>query len=285
LAASAAEAKLNDLQILPADVLLNAVGEANFALSQQGSQLATPPQVVEEALEQVAIPETLDPTQAAEMAAAALAAQMGSPLPIASQEVAPSQTSNSVDAMGSIGALNTAQLANDAALAQGGPLPQVSAQALTQVPTALDGTPNLQTVPSVNPLQAGLQSQSQDVTEQAQNLTAKADASGQVSPSLLDATSKLAIESMPVQLPNGSGVDGQIEITKTQQAQTLDAFNQTKIDVISDGQTGVENTPVVTSVSSSVATPSSSVPLEISKETASTSTKYFVNEGQLTSGA
>ena len=42
LAVSAAEAKLNDLQILPADVLLNAVGEANFAFSVQGSQITLP---------------------------------------------------------------------------------------------------------------------------------------------------------------------------------------------------------------------------------------------------
>ena len=55
LAASAAEAKLNDLQILPADVLMNAVGEANFAFSAQGSPVAIAPQVLEETGEQTAV--------------------------------------------------------------------------------------------------------------------------------------------------------------------------------------------------------------------------------------
>ena len=282
LAVSAAEAKLNDLQILPADVLLNAVGEANFAFSQQVAQVATTPQAMEEAVEQVAITETLDPTQAAELAAAALAAQMASPMPSVTDNAALLQTANSenaIDGIDAVGTLNAAQLANDAALAQGS-LPQASAQALTQASQAvLNGTPNLQTVDSVAALNAGSQSQSQVLTELAQNLTSEVDAMGQGSPGQLDATSKLAVEPLPVQLPIGRALEGQTEIPKPAQAQTLESFNQTKIEVISNGPADLANTPVVTSDSSSVTTPSSLAASQIGKETASASVDDLGNTG------
>jgi hypothetical protein len=105
LAVSAAEAKLNNLQILPADVLLNAVGEANFAFSVQGSQITLPtesPKPIAETGEQLVVLEVLDANQAAELAAAALAAQMVSQLPVAPTNSQPAQTSNTLDAVGNI---------------------------------------------------------------------------------------------------------------------------------------------------------------------------------------
>ena len=82
--------KLTDLQILPADVLLNAVADANFALSAQSGTKSSAAQsslqqmAQEEAqassdlAEGVAL-EQLNSLQAAELAAANLAAQMASP--------------------------------------------------------------------------------------------------------------------------------------------------------------------------------------------------------------
>jgi hypothetical protein len=82
--------KLSDLQILPADVLLNAVVDANFALSAQSAIKAS---AAQSSLQQMAQQEAqassdmaagvaleqLNSLQAAELAAANLAAQMASP--------------------------------------------------------------------------------------------------------------------------------------------------------------------------------------------------------------
>ena len=71
--------KINDLQILPADVLMNAVGEANFALAAKDAQLATeavPNQATSEQAPDASLNEAIDPLQASEMAAAAIAAQL-----------------------------------------------------------------------------------------------------------------------------------------------------------------------------------------------------------------
>ena len=84
------EKKLADLQILPADVLLNAVADANFALSAQSAIKAS---AAQSSLQQMAQQEAqatsdlaagvaleqLNSLQAAELAAANLAAQMASP--------------------------------------------------------------------------------------------------------------------------------------------------------------------------------------------------------------
>ena len=82
--------KLTDLQILPADVLLNAVADANFALSAQSGtkssaalsslqQMAQEEAQVSSDLAAGVALEQLNSLQAAELAAANLAAQMASP--------------------------------------------------------------------------------------------------------------------------------------------------------------------------------------------------------------
>jgi len=84
------EKKLTDLQILPADVLLNAVADANFALSAQSgtrssaalSSLQQMAQEEAQATSDLATGASLDQLnalQAAELAAANLAAQMAAP--------------------------------------------------------------------------------------------------------------------------------------------------------------------------------------------------------------
>jgi hypothetical protein len=78
------DTKLNGLQILPADVLLNAVGEANFAFVAQGAQAlqdAATSQILIEGVTETPLLETLDATQAAEMAAARNAGDVDTLIP------------------------------------------------------------------------------------------------------------------------------------------------------------------------------------------------------------
>jgi len=103
------DAKSNDLQILPPDVLLNAVGEANFALGTQGKLAPTEGALIKDAAANTAenlLSDTTDSTQAAEMAAAALAAQMSAamsaamsaPVPVQNTEGQPASITVQVEA-------------------------------------------------------------------------------------------------------------------------------------------------------------------------------------------
>lgn len=252
LAASAAEAKLNDLQILPADVLMNAVGEANFAFSAQGSPAAIAPQVLEETVEQTAVLEALDPTQAAELAAAALAAQMGSPSIVVSDNVTLSQTASAIEAAG---ALSATQLAGNAVQAQG-TLPQASTQTLLQTPaTELNAAPSMQVADSVNATDTSAQIQNQDLNVLAQNNAVESNAIGQSNLQNPVSIAKSAAEQVSEQLPMGIAQQGQTEIAKPQQSQVLESVNQTSIEVISNGQSGISNTQVETPTSTQVMTP------------------------------
>lgn len=260
LAASAAEAKLNDLQILPADVLKNAVGEANFAFSAQGSSLAIAPQVLEETAEPAAL-EALDPTQAAELAAAALAAQMGSPSIVVTDNVTLSQTGNSIEAAG---ALNNAQLAGNAVQAQG-TLPQASTQTLLQTPTTeLNAAPSVQVTDSVSSTNATGQLQNQNLNVLTQNNAVEANAIGQSNLQNPVSIAKSAAEQVSEQLSMGIAQQAQTEIAKPQQSQVLESVNQTSIAVISNGQSGISNTPVETSTATQVMTPTLGVTTQIS---------------------
>ncbi len=112
------DAKLNDLQILPPDVLLNAVGEANFAFANQGtlaSEEATLAQDASGLLAETPLPNALEATQAAEMAAAALAAQMLIQAPVDVVPVHQTQAPDDVGVVGDVGA-TSAGLALDVQL-------------------------------------------------------------------------------------------------------------------------------------------------------------------------
>lgn len=101
-----AHAKLNDLQILPPDVLLNAVGEANFAFSNQGVQASEEAAFAQDdsgLLAETPLPNALEATQAAEMAAAAMAAQISIQVPVAAAPVHQMQAPDAVVAVGAVG--------------------------------------------------------------------------------------------------------------------------------------------------------------------------------------
>jgi hypothetical protein len=105
------DAKLNDLQILPPEVLLNAVGEANFAFAAQvapASEEAVLTQDASAALTDPVLLNPLDTTQAAELVASALAAQMVTQVPVPNNAVLHSQVPVSTGAVASVGAAGAA---------------------------------------------------------------------------------------------------------------------------------------------------------------------------------
>ena len=104
--------KASDLQILPAEVLLNAVGDANFAFAGQtgtansAAQNSVPGAALTDATETLeqdnTVPDLTNPLQGAELAAANLAAQMSAS--VANVPVALASNSTEVSAVLSINA-------------------------------------------------------------------------------------------------------------------------------------------------------------------------------------
>ncbi len=124
------DAKLNDLQILPPDVLLNAVGEANFAFANQSTLASDEAALAQDAsglMAETPLPNALEATQAAEMAAAALAAQMLIQAPVAVVPVHQTQAPDAVGVVGDVGA-TSAGLAVDVQLGALTTLNSVGAQ-------------------------------------------------------------------------------------------------------------------------------------------------------------
>jgi hypothetical protein len=203
----------------------------------------------------------LDPTQAAELAAAALAAQMGSPSIVVTDNVTLSQKANSIEAAG---ALNAAQLAGNAAQAQG-TLPQASPQTLLQTPTTeLNAAQSVQATDSVNSTNTTGLLQNQDLNVLTQNNAVESNAIGQSNPQNHVSIAKSAAEQVSEQLPMGIAQQAQTEIAKPQQPQVLDSVNQTSIEVISNGQSGISNTQVETPTATQVMTPTLGMTTQIS---------------------
>jgi hypothetical protein len=131
--ANVIDAKLNDLQILPPEVLLNAVGEANFAFAAQGvqsSEAVAMAQDTSTALTDPALLNALEVSQAAELAAAALAAQMAAQGPADNTVVLHSQAPVANGALGSVSSVGSAGSvdAASAGLAVGAQLGEVATQ-------------------------------------------------------------------------------------------------------------------------------------------------------------
>jgi hypothetical protein len=119
--ATVIDAKLNDLQILPPEVLLNAVGEANFAFTSQvvpASEEAVLTQDTSAVLTDPALLNPLNISQAAELVASALAAQMVTQVPVPNNAVLLSQVTVATGAVGAPGPVD----ADSAALAEGAQL-------------------------------------------------------------------------------------------------------------------------------------------------------------------
>lgn len=245
LTVSSAESKLNDLQILPADVLLNAVGEANFAFSAQGSQLiqtTDSTKVMAETGEQLAILDATDSTQAAELAAAALAAQMASQLPTAPTNLQPAQTGLSLEAVGKVDA---SMPLNEVMLGQANGLDKAT-QTPTQaalIETTLDA--NLQVSNSLNNVVPNQVDESISGKQELQTEKIFLVDSKSISNVKPDDITVVQVAFQANTISNG---ESSPNMTESQASQPLDGLNQSAAKALNNGQNGLENIALQNSI-------------------------------------
>lgn len=241
LAVSAAETKLIDLQILPADVLLNAVGEANFAFSAQGApiaQVTDSTKAIAETGEQLAIQEVLDPTQAAELAAAALAAQMTSQPPVGTTNSQSGQISHELN---SVGNADPSVLAGEFVSVQTNKL-DLKAQESSQ--TSLIAPQAATNLPVANPSGGAAISQVNVLSSGEQELQPDMTFLSEAKPALSLLPEVTPVAQMEVQAPKIVGGELQPHVADSQQAQPKDALNQIASNAVNTGQIGLENSPL-----------------------------------------
>jgi hypothetical protein len=241
LAVSAAETKLIDLQILPADVLLNAVGEANFAFSAQGASIAQvtdSTKAIAETGEQLAIQEVLDPTQAAELAAAALAAQMASQPPAGTTNSQPGQISH---ALNSVGNADPSVLAGEYVSVQTNKL-DLKAQESSQ--TSLIAPQAATNLPVANPSGGAAISQVNVLSSGEQELQPDTTFLSEAKPALSLLPEGTPVAQREVQAPTIVGGELQLHVADSQQSKPKDALNQLASSAVSTGQISLENSPL-----------------------------------------
>jgi len=242
-AAPLVDTKLNGLQILPADVLLNAVGEANFAFVAQGDQAlqdAASSQILIEGVTETPLLETLDATQAAEMAAAALAAQMATQVAGVEVQAPLSSAANSINAMGVVeasavvqgnltssgntelsgAALPTAQTTQNLML----PESSLQAGAATEglAPTGSNSAQNL------NQLNQGAQAEVTQLTDSK--------------PVAIDASTLVAVvqTAAPTQVTSSSATQEKSALGQAQPVEISGVSNQASGSMLSNGQLSAE---------------------------------------------
>ena len=252
-AAPLVDTKLNGLQILPADVLLNAVGEANFAFVAQGSQAlqdAATSQILIEGLTETPSLETLDATQAAEMAAAALAAQMATQVAGVEVQAPPSSATNSLNAVGAVGGIENANVLQASVVLSGNTaLPDAT------LPTA-QTTQNLM-LPESN-LQAGATSEAlapiasnsaQNLNQLNQGSQAEVTHLADSKPVAIDASTLVAVvqTATPSQVTSSSATQEKSALGQAQPVEISGVSNQASGSILSNGQLSAEAVQVESS--------------------------------------
>ena len=247
------DTKLNGLQILPADVLLNAVGEANFAFVAQGSQAlqdAATSQILIEGLTETPSLETLDATQAAEMAAAALAAQMATQVAGVEVQAPPSSATNSLNAVGAVGGIENANVLQASVVLSGNTaLPDAT------LPTA-QTTQNLM-LPESN-LQAGATSEAlapiasnsaQNLNQLNQGSQAEVTHLADSKPVAIDASTLVAVvqTATPSQVTSSSATQEKSALGQAQPVEISGVSNQASGSILSNGQLSAEAVQVESS--------------------------------------
>ena len=249
-AAPLVDTKLNGLQILPADVLLNAVGEANFAFVAQGAQAlqdAATSQILIEGVTETPLLENLDATQAAEMAAAALAAQMATQVAGVEAQAPLSSAANSINAVGGVEASAVVQgnltssgntALSDAAL----PIPQTS-QNLT-LPES-----NLQAGAKTEALAPMASNSAQTLTQLTQGSQAEVTQLTDSKPIAIDASTFVAAvqTSTPTQITSSSATQEKPVSGQAQPVEASGVSNQASGPMLSNGQLGAEAVQVESS--------------------------------------
>ena len=252
-AAPLVDTKLNGLQILPADVLLNAVGEANFAFVAQGAQAlqdAATSQILIEGVTETPLLETLDATQAAEMAAAALAAQMATQVAGVEAQAPPSTAANSLNAVGAVGGVENANvLQASVGLSGNTALPDAT------LPTA-QTTQNLM-LPESN-FQAGATSEAlapiasnsaQNLNQLNQGSQAEVTQLADSKPIAIDASTLVAVvqTATPSQVTSSSATQEKSALGQAQPVEISGVFNQASGSMLSNGQLSADAVQVESS--------------------------------------
>ena len=249
-AAPLVDTKLNGLQILPADVLLNAVGEANFAFVAQGAQAlqdAATSQILVEGVTDAPLLETLDATQAAEMAAAALAAQMATQVAGVEAQAPLSSAANSINAVGGVEASAVVQgnltssgntALSDAAL----PIPQTS-QNLT-LPES-----NLQAGAKTEALAPMASNSAQTLTQLTQGSQAEVTQLTDSKPIAIDASTLVAVvqTATPSQVTSLSATQEKSALGQAQPVEISGVSNQASGSMLSNGQLSADAVQVESS--------------------------------------
>ena len=245
-AAPLVDTKLNGLQILPADVLLNAVGEANFAFVAQGAQAlqdAATSQILIEGVTETPLLETLDATQAAEMAAAALAAQMATQVAGVEVQAPPSTATNSLNAVGAVGGIENANVLQASVVLSGNTaLPDAT------LPTA-QTTQNLM-LPESN-FQAGATSEAlapiasnsaQNLNQLNQGSQAEVTHLADSKPVAIDASTLVAVvqTATPSQVTSSSATQEKSALGQAQPVEISGVSNQASGSMLSNGQLSAE---------------------------------------------
>jgi len=244
------DTKLNGLQILPADVLLNAVGEANFAFVVQGAQAlqdAATSQILIEGVTETPLLETLDATQAAEMAAAALAAQMATQVTGVQAQAPLSSAANSLNAVGEVQAATVLQasvvLSGNTALPDA-TLPTAQTSQNLMLPES-----NLQPGAKNEALAPMASNSAQNLNQLNQGSQAEVTHLADSKPLAIDASTLVAVvqTATPTQITSSSATQEKSALGQAQPVEISGVSNQASGSMLSNGQLSADAVQVESS--------------------------------------
>ena len=252
-AAPLVDTKLNGLQILPADVLLNAVGEANFAFVAQGSQAlqdAATSQILIEGVTETPLLETLDATQAAEMAAAALAAQMATQVAGVEVQAPPSSATNSLNAVGAVGGVENANVLQASVVLTGNTaLPDATLPTAQTTQNLMLPESNLQAGATGVALAPTASNSVQNLNQLNQGSQAEVTQLADSKPVAIDASTLVAVvqTATPSQVTSSSATQEKSALGQAQPVEISGVSNQASGSMLSNGQLSAEAVQVESS--------------------------------------
>ena len=252
-AAPLVDTKLNGLQILPADVLLNAVGEANFAFVAQGAQAlqdAATSQILIEGVTETPLLETLDATQAAEMAAAALAAQMATQVAGVEVQAPLSTTANSLNAVGAVGGVEIANVLQASVVLSGNTaLPDATLPTAQTTQNLMLPESNLQADATSEALAPIASNSAQNLNQLNQGSQAEVTQLADSKPIAIDASTLVAVvqTATPSQVTSSSATQEKSALGQAQPVEISGVSNQASGSMLSNGQLSADAVQVESS--------------------------------------
>ena len=252
-AAPLVDTKLNGLQILPADVLLNAVGEANFAFVAQGAQalqdVATS-QILVEGVTETPLLETLDATQAAEMAAAALAAQMATQVAGVEVQAPLSTAANSLNEVGVVGGVENANVLQASVVLSGNTaLPDATLPTAQTTQNLMLPESNLQAGATSGALAPIASNSAQNLNQLNQGSQAEVTQLADSKPVAIDASTLVAVvqTATPSQVTSSSATQEKSALGQAQPVEISGVSNQASSSMLPNGQLSAEAVQVESS--------------------------------------